>query len=577
MATLSEGRAGCQGTRPPATGAALYARNTLEAEEFTCYDPRAVPARTPEEEFHTLTPEGSLFDARPEAFGSYRVRDEIGPGRFGPVYRATGGSPAVDVAVKVFDQGLTPEQARVLAESLTSLCQAPLAHPSIVSPVAAGAQGEHAWLAEPWFDGTPLDHIIEERGARPPADVLLHVTQLAAALDFAAAAGILHGALHPSDILFAGDRAMVTGLGVMQALSQSGLDVPMSGPGVSPQRALGLAVTHTDDIYSLAAITVEMLYGRPIENRRKIAAVVKPLPGIDDARLRDVLEGSLAEDPGDRPSTALEFAGALQSAIVETPPPAEVPVPAVVPDVMRAPDPPLSAPVELPEPVALRVMEFDDPRELREPAELREPGQPGELRELREPTNPELGTRNVEAAAVRVSWFGVAVGLAIGVLAGFAGGFVVGQRDATPTPTSASRAIPRAQREAVPAPTTGQGQVFTESTVPQAQVVEPEVKPSDSARAEEPRLQTESRIPPATRTTESGPRNSEGRVEVVSRPAGAQVFLDGRLVGRTPLTLSQVSAGSHAVRLALPGHQRWVTTVDVAPGAHARVAASLER
>jgi hypothetical protein len=55
------------------------------------------------------------------------------------------------------------------------------------------------------------------------------------------------------------------------------------------------------------------------------------------------------------------------------------------------------------------------------------------------------------------------------------------------------------------------------------------------------------------------------------------VFLDGRLVGTTPVVLQDVPPGPHAVRIDLVGHRRWVTTIDLAPGARQRVAASLER
>jgi hypothetical protein len=41
--------------------------------------------------------------------------------------------------------------------------------------------------------------------------------------------------------------------------------------------------------------------------------------------------------------------------------------------------------------------------------------------------------------------------------------------------------------------------------------------------------------------------------------------------------LSDVAAGTHAVRIALPDHRRWATSVTVTAGARARVAASLER
>jgi hypothetical protein len=55
------------------------------------------------------------------------------------------------------------------------------------------------------------------------------------------------------------------------------------------------------------------------------------------------------------------------------------------------------------------------------------------------------------------------------------------------------------------------------------------------------------------------------------------VFLDERLVGSTPLSLDEVAAGTHGVRIALPEHRKWATSVNVTPGSSLRVAASLER
>jgi hypothetical protein len=63
---------------------------------------------------------------------------------------------------------------------------------------------------------------------------------------------------------------------------------------------------------------------------------------------------------------------------------------------------------------------------------------------------------------------------------------------------------------------------------------------------------------------------------VDSHPSGAQVSLDGAVVGRTPLLLSDVRAGEHRVRLTMPMRRVWQTTVDVPAGQRTRVAASLE-
>ena len=67
-----------------------------------------------------------------------------------------------------------------------------------------------------------------------------------------------------------------------------------------------------------------------------------------------------------------------------------------------------------------------------------------------------------------------------------------------------------------------------------------------------------------------------GTVIVDSRPGGAEVYVDGRLVGATPLILVDVPPGSHTIRLVRTGYREVTTTVDVVAGQEARVAASLE-
>jgi len=70
---------------------------------------------------------------------------------------------------------------------------------------------------------------------------------------------------------------------------------------------------------------------------------------------------------------------------------------------------------------------------------------------------------------------------------------------------------------------------------------------------------------------------SVGALFVDSRPAGASVFLDGLAVGITPLSLPQIAAGDHAIRLERDGYRRWSSSIRVAGGQRQRVAASLER
>ena len=81
-------------------------------------------------------------------------------------------------------------------------------------------------------------------------------------------------------------------------------------------------------------------------------------------------------------------------------------------------------------------------------------------------------------------------------------------------------------------------------------------------------------VAPEPRVTESrGP----GSLYVDSRPRGAAVFLDGRQVGVTPATISDVPPGPHVVRIELLDHRVWTANSQVLPGQQTRVTGSLER
>jgi hypothetical protein len=55
------------------------------------------------------------------------------------------------------------------------------------------------------------------------------------------------------------------------------------------------------------------------------------------------------------------------------------------------------------------------------------------------------------------------------------------------------------------------------------------------------------------------------------------VYVDGRLVGTTPIALPTVAAGSHVIRIEHDGYRRWSSSVRVVATEQNRVTASLER
>jgi len=165
--------------------------------------------------------------------------------------------------------------------------------------------------------------------------------------------------------------------------------------------------------------------------------------------------------------------------------------------------------------------------------------------------------------------------LAVGLLTGFAGGYVTSQRNQATTSPDSSRTRQDGQPVAQPA-AEEPAQTYTETPVadapdevvaPAVAEVEVETTPAPAVLAAAPRRTAPRRVP----------SSGTGAIVVFSRPSGANVFLDERLVGSTPLSLGEVAAGRHGVRIALPEHRAWATSVTVTPGSSLRVAASLER
>ena len=75
----------------------------------------------------------------------------------------------------------------------------------------------------------------------------------------------------------------------------------------------------------------------------------------------------------------------------------------------------------------------------------------------------------------------------------------------------------------------------------------------------------------------TSPTQAAGSVFVESRPPGAQVFLDGNLIGRTPIMWPDEPVGSHQIQVELDGYQVWSTLIRVRASERIRVGASLDR
>jgi serine/threonine-protein kinase len=233
----------------------------------------------------------------------------------GPVFRAYDASRERLVAVKLFKLDLPPERAHALVAELQRIVDAKLDHPTLAVPLATGIVGVSAYLVQEYVAADSLDQTVREFGPAPPGDALRVAAQIGGALDFAGIAHIAHGALHPRDVLLSSDDTRLTGVGIAHALEQVGVVPPVRRPYTAPERVAGGSWDRRADIFSLASLLHELLWGRrPSGTGDGAAEALTDIVGGYLAALRAVFAVALAESPAERFETALEFAEALSAA-----------------------------------------------------------------------------------------------------------------------------------------------------------------------------------------------------------------------------------------------------------------------
>ncbi len=206
----------------------------------------------------------------------YRLDELIARGGMGVVYRATHLALDRPVALKVIARQFADDEGfrdRFLRESRLA---ASLDHPAVVPIFDAREEDDELIVAMRLVAGGDLKKRIKAAGPLPPAEAIELLSQVAAALDAAHSAGIVHRDVKPHNILLEGDRAYLTDFGLAKALGDSGV---LSGASVvgtveymSPEQWRGESVGPPADIYSLGCVLYEALTGVVPYARREAAA-----------------------------------------------------------------------------------------------------------------------------------------------------------------------------------------------------------------------------------------------------------------------------------------------------------------
>jgi serine/threonine protein kinase len=284
--------------------------------------------------------------------GSCILEHPLSVSRLGAVFLARQERPRRYVAVKVIHRQLAPDVeawqeflARFQREADAS---AALDHVHIVPIYEFGETSDLAYLVMPFLpDGSLATRLIEQGPLSLP-ETVQYIEQVASALDYAHARGIIHRDVKPSNMLLHPDgRVLLADFGLAHPMYVPDLStetalwpddnssrVSLTQPGVvmgtpeymAPEQVRREMLTPATDQYGLGIATYELLGGQtpfggadvPTVLRRQVLSPPPPLriPRWSlPARVEDVIFWSLAKDPADRPATAGQFAQALRAAL----------------------------------------------------------------------------------------------------------------------------------------------------------------------------------------------------------------------------------------------------------------------
>jgi serine/threonine-protein kinase len=257
--------------------------------------------------------------------GRYRLLERIDEGGAGEVWRARDEKLDRDVAVKVLGPGADEAfRARFADEARRA---AAVVHPNVVTVFDEGRDGGDAFMVMELVAGKTLRDLILERGPLPPHEVARLVTGVAAALDAAHAAGVIHCDLKPANVIV--DRegtAKLTDFGIARAARDQG-EQELLGTAryIAPERVEGGPVTPRTDVYGLGLLAYELLAGQPAFEGDTDTELVRkrllgPPPSLRsrrlgvDGRADAVISRTLAVDPERRYASAGAFARAFADA-----------------------------------------------------------------------------------------------------------------------------------------------------------------------------------------------------------------------------------------------------------------------
>jgi TolB-like protein/tRNA A-37 threonylcarbamoyl transferase component Bud32 len=278
--------------------------------------------------------------------GRYAIERELGRGGMATVFLAEDAKHHRKVAVKV----LHPDLAQALGADrfLREIeIAASLRHPHILPLYDSGEAGGYLYYVMPYVEGDSLRTRLARERQLPIDDALRISREVADALSYAHARGVVHRDIKPENILLEAGHAVVADFGIAKAVATAGQATALTATGMSvgtpsymsPEQSAGDPdLDGRSDLYSLGCVLYEMLAGQPPFSGATVESVVRqhvlsPPPPVTQFRpavpasVADAVARALAKNPADRFNPVGQFAAALSEAPAPAPAPGEPAVP----------------------------------------------------------------------------------------------------------------------------------------------------------------------------------------------------------------------------------------------------------
>ena len=233
-----------------------------------------------------------------DRIAGYRLKQHLGTGGMGTVFKATHELTGEEVALKLLSGRLSSNPTSVERFRQEGRVASRITHPNCVFVIRADAERGRPYIVMELMPGRTLKDLVETDGPLSVSNAILRMLNVIDGLNEAHRLGVIHRDVKPSNcFLTENDHVKVGDFGLSKTLTKAPMDKDVSQTGLflgtiqfaSPEQIRGEPVNYDSDVYSVCATLYYLLSGRaPYQHESMTAtlakAVSEPPPSLREQR-----------------------------------------------------------------------------------------------------------------------------------------------------------------------------------------------------------------------------------------------------------------------------------------------------